>query len=340
MPTLTELEARALVARAFFNAGVDGPGIAEAAADHLVLTEMMGITTHGIARVPSYIARIHAGGIDPKAVAVLAAPAPGLCQMDARGGLGVAFADQAMTHAMQAARTTGIAACFVRGGTHFGAIAPCLWHAAEAGFASFIVANSSAMLAPPGGREPRVGNSPFGIGVPHERGRHRMLDMSLSVAARSKLRGAATRGEASPDTWATDADGHPTTDPKAALQGVLQAIGGPKGAALAMSLDLLAAGLSGAAILSDVADNHADPSARPNVGQMYIVIDAARLMPDGALSDKLDRAARIVGTTPPVAGGPAPRLPGARAIAALHKARDAGITLDAGLLRELTDLAG
>lgn len=340
MPKMTETEARTLVARAFARAGVSGPMMAQDAATHLVLTEMMGIRTHGIARVPSYIDRIRAGGIDPAAVPAVHRPAPALCVMDARAGLGAAVAQKAVAAAMHAARTTGIAACFVRNATHFGAVAPALWVAAEAGFASFITSNSAPMIAPPGGRAARVGNAPTGIGLPHGAGRHVMLDMALSVAARSKLRGAATRGETIPDTWALDPEGKPTTDPKAALAGVLQAIGGPKGAALAMTLDLLAAGLSGAAMLCEVADNHRDPSARPDVGQLYIVIDTARLMPASDLDARLDRAAAIVAATPPAVGGPVPRLPGARAIVALGRARAEGFEVPAALRAELQALAG
>lgn len=340
MPILTESEAQSLVTRGFVRAGVTAPGMAEAAATHLVLTEMMGITTHGLSRVASYIGRIRAGGIDPAVVPSFTAPAPALLQMDAGAGLGAGVAQIAVARTMEAARETGIAACFTRNATHFGAVAPLNWLAAEAGFASFITANSAPMLAPPGGRVVTVGNAPTGIGLPHAGGRHVILDMALSVAARSKLRGAAARGETIPDSWALDADGRPTTDPQAALRGVLQAIGGRKGAALAVSLDLLAAGLAGAAMLTDVGDNHADPSRRPDVGQLYILIDAARLMSPEALAERLDHAADIVARTPPVTGGPPPRLPGSRAVAALRHARATGIDLSADFLAELEHLAG
>jgi LDH2 family malate/lactate/ureidoglycolate dehydrogenase len=93
-------------------------------------------------------------------------------------------------------------------------------------------------------------------------------------------------------------------------------------------------------MLSDVADNHRDPGARPDVGQLYILIDAARLMPPSALADRLDRAAGIVSDTRPVPGGPAPRLPGARAIKALDRARAEGFDVAADLLKELEGLAG
>ncbi|MDG3040190.1 Ldh family oxidoreductase [Roseicyclus marinus] len=339
MPVLTEQEARALVARAFARGGVCAE-VAEAAALHLTLTEMMGITTHGLSRVTSYLGRIAAGGIDAEAVPTITALAPALLQGDAGAGLGAGVVQMALARTMEAARETGVAACFLRNATHFGAIAPLGFIAAEQGFASFITANSAPMLAPPGGRGVAVGNAPTGIGLPHAGGRHVILDMALSVAARSKLRGAAERGETIPEAWALDAEGRPTTDPRAALKGVLQAIGGRKGAALAVTLDLMAAGLAGAAMLSDVGDNHADPSRRPDVGQMILVIDATRLMPPEDFARRLDHAAGIVGAVPPVPGGAAPRLPGARAIASLRRARVMGIDLSAGLLNELELAAG
>ncbi|KKK48455.1 hypothetical protein LCGC14_3144950, partial [marine sediment metagenome] len=99
---------------------------------------------------------------------------------------------------------------------------------------------------------------------------------------------AAARGEAIPDHWATDATGNPTTDAAAAMQGMMQAIGGTKGANLALCLDLLAGGLSGAAMLSEIPNANLDTQAVANVGHLFLVIDAARLMPPAALSTRLE----------------------------------------------------
>jgi LDH2 family malate/lactate/ureidoglycolate dehydrogenase len=159
------------------------------------------------------------------------------------------------------------------------------------------------MLAPPGGRAARVGNAPTGIGLPHGDGRHAMLDMALSVAARSKVRKAAQEGRAIPPDWATDAEGRPTTDAEAAMAGLMQAIGGAKGASLAVMLDLMAAGLSGAALLSDVPDTHKDAGQRPDLGQMFVLIDVRQLGGLAALSERIDRAAVILAETPPVGDG-------------------------------------
>jgi len=340
LPRLSETEARALVARAFLASGVSAPGLAQDAAHALVLTEMMGITTHGMSRVATYVGRLAAGGMNAAAHPTITAPAPALRLIDGQSGLGAGVAMQALRATMEAARDTGMAGGFIRNGTHFGALAPLLWIAAEAGFAAFVTTNTAPMLAPPGGRAARVGNSPLGIAIPHEGGQHVLLDMALSVVARSRLREAAERGEVIPDTWATDAQGHPTTDASAGMAGLMQAIGGAKGAALAVTLDLLASGLAGAAMLSEIPDTHKTPHTRPGLGQMILVIDAARLVAPGDLSARLGDAGAIHAATPALQDGPAPRLPGARAIAALHRARAEGIEISPALMAELTRLAG
>ena len=340
MPRLSETEARALVARAFFTAGVHAPDLAQDAAHALVLAEMMGITSHGIGRVASYLDRLAAGGMCASAIPQITAPAPALRMIDGQSGLGAGVALQALRATMAAARDMGLAGGFLRNGTHLGALAPLLWIAAEAGFACIITSNTAPLLAPPGGRAARVGNSPLGLAIPDAGGAHVMLDMALSVAARSRVRQAAEQGAPIPETWATDAQGHPTTDARAAMGGLMQAIGGPKGAALAVTLDLMASGLSGAAMLSEIPDTHKTPAARPGLGQMFVLIDAARLVTPGELSARLGDAAAIHVATPAVPNGPPPRLPGARALAALKQAQADGIEVSPALLDELTRLAG
>jgi (2R)-3-sulfolactate dehydrogenase (NADP+) len=105
-------------------------------------------------------------------------------------------------------------------------------------------------------------------------------------------------------------------------------------------LDLLASGLSGASMLSEIPNTHQDPGARPGLGHMILLVDAAQLLPPEALSARLNDAAAIHAATPTLQDGAPARLPGARAIAALHKARAEGIDIPPALLDELQRLAG
>ncbi len=336
---LTEHEALDLVQSVFARAGVN-PGMARDGAAMLVRAEMMGITTHGLARVPDYVGRIRAGGIDPAAVPEVTSPAPALVRVDGRNGFGPAVAYCAVQAAMVAARDVGMAAAFCRGSTHLGALAPLLHVAAEAGFAAIFTTNTAPMIAPAGGKTAVLGNAPFGIAIPDPFGVPVILDIALSVAARSKVRQAAKAGQPIPETWATDADGHPTTDAAKAMAGLMQAIGGTKGANLSLCLDLLAGGLSGAAMLSEIANANLVPGAIANVGHLFIVIDTARLLPPEALSRRMSDAREMVEASPRLEPDTPIRLPGARAIATLHAARAQGFPLAPDLLRELTALAG
>ncbi|MEM1430404.1 MAG: Ldh family oxidoreductase [Pseudomonadota bacterium] len=331
--------AQAVARLAFQRAGVP-EAAAEDAARILTLAEAMGLATHGLGRVRLYCDRIAAGGIAPAARITVEAPAPALRRIDGRNGLGPAVAEAARRAATDAARATGIGAAFVRNGTHLGALAPYLWLAAEQGFAALVTTNTAPMIAPAGGRAPRVGNNPLGIALPHPEGRHVMLDMALSMAARSRIRAAATAGQPIPEGWATDADGHPTTDSNAAMRGLLSAIGGAKGAHLAVMLDMLAGGLSGAAMLNEIPSLLETPSAQQNLGQMLVLIDAECLLPAGERAARLDAAAAIVARTPAVHPATPPRLPGARAIACLQQAQSKGIALPDALARDLMALAG
>src|SRR3546814_15674163 len=98
-----------------------------------------------------------------------------------------------------------------------------------------------------GGREARLGNSPLGFGIPNPGGDPFLLDMALSVVARAKIRQALQQGAAIPSTWATDKEGQPTNDPKAAINVFLMDIGGQQGYGRAQVVDLMADLLLGAA---------------------------------------------------------------------------------------------
>lgn len=314
--------------------------MAEDAAQMLVTAEMMGIGTHGLARVEAYVARLRSGGANPDAVPAIIAPAPALRQVDGQNGLGAAVAIRATRAAIEAARDVGVGAAFCRSSTHLGALAPQLLHAAEAGFAAIFTTNTAPMIAPKGGHRPVVGNTPIGIALPDAGGDHVILDMAMSVVARSKVRQAAAKGEPIPDSWATDELGQPTTDAAAAMKGLMQAIGGGKGANLALTLDLLAGGLSGAAMMSEIPNANLDPRAVANVGHMFIVIDAAKLIAPEVLAQRLNDARDLVRSSA-TSDDPsdAPRLPGARALAELRHAQETGIAVEPDLLARLRALA-
>lgn len=325
-------------------AGLRALGVEQAAAEGaariLVLADMMRIHTHGTARVLSYGERLEIGGIDPKAEFEVTSPAPAVRQIDGRNGLGPAIGARALDEAMEAARACGVGIAFVRGSNHFGPIAPYAYLAAQQGFATMIASNATTTIAPSGGREARLGNNPLGFGYPNPGGDPIILDMAMSVVARAKIRAAQKAGQPIPESWATDAEGLPTTDPSAALKGFLQPVGGYKGYGLSLAVDLMTGLLSGAAYLTHVKSWVDEPEAAQNLGHVFLLIDTKILMPTETLAEKMTDFGDILHSTPRAQADVPILLPGEREMRALNDARSNGIALEAQLVADLRKLAG
>lgn len=335
---LTEAALADLAARALAGLGLEARDAADCARI-LVLGELMGLSTHGVGRIESYGERIDLGGIKARPAVRVERVAPAMARVDGDNGVGPLVGMRALEAAMALARETGVGAVFARASNHFGPVAPYSLIAAEAGFASIIGSNATTTIAPTGGREARLGNSPVGFCVPNPGGRPVILDMALSMVARAKIRNAAKRGEAIPPTWATDREGKPTTDPKAALDGFLLPIGGHKGYGLALIVDLFAGLLSGAAFLTRVSSWSENPEAPQDLGHFFFLIDASRLGPAEWLAGRMRDFAAILHDTPPADPAAPVLLPGEIELDRLDRHRRDGLALDPALLAKLDALA-
>ena len=276
----------------------------------LVLADLFGLSTHGLSRIESYGERLLVQGIRARPTITVQSPAPALRLVDGDNGVGPLVGMHALRAAMEAARQCGIGMAFARGSNHFGPISPYSLLAAEEGFASVIGSNATTTIAPWGGSDARLGNSPLGFGVPHPGGQPFLLDMAMSVVARAKIRNAFKRGESIPDTWATDDKGRPTTDPKAALDGFLQPIGGHKGYGLALLVDLFAGLLSNAAYLTHVKSWVDAPDEPQNLGHFFILIDTRMLGSTQWLSERMMDFASILHDSPESVPGQRIIVPG------------------------------
>jgi LDH2 family malate/lactate/ureidoglycolate dehydrogenase len=337
--TFTEAALAELATRALAGLGMPARDAA-AAARILVLGELMGLSTHGLGRIESYGERLDLGGIKARPALRVEKVAPAIAKVDGDNGVGPLVGMRSLETAVELARETGVGIVFARASNHFGPVAPYSLIAAEAGFASIIGSNATTTtLAPWGGRDARLGNSPVGFCVPNPGGQPVILDMALSVVARAKIRNAAKKGEAIPPTWATDKDGKPTTDPQAALDGFLLPIGGHKGYGLALIVDLFAGLLSGAAFLTKVSSWSDNPEAPQDLGHFFFLIDAARLGPSEWLAGRMRDFAAIIHGTPPANPEAPVLLPGEIELGRLERHRREGISLDPALVARLESLA-
>lgn len=302
MSPATAGDLRALARRLLSASGVP-EARAERTAEILVLAEAWGIASHGLMRLPHYLERLAAGGCRADAELTRVSDAGAVLVYDGAAGLGHWQLWEAAEIARDRCASTGIAAVAVHDSSHCGALGSYVYPALEAGLATVVFSNGPAAMPPWGGREPVLSTSPLAAGLPSTP-RPVVIDLATSAVARGRIAYHAQQGLPLGEGWAFDADGTPTTDPHAALRGMLAPLGGGKGYALAMLVEGLTAGLVGPALSADVPDmfDRAD-DARPQ-GIAHLVVT---LRPDAFGPGAEDRLSALTGRVD-AAGG---RTPGA-----------------------------
>lgn len=317
----------ALAIRAFEGLGLPNDDASDVV-KVLVQADLFGLSTHGLSRIESYGERLQIAGINATPTITVQSPAAALRLVDGDNGVGPLVGMRTLQAAMEAARQCGIGMAFARGSNHFGPISPYCLFAAEQGFASIIGSNATTTIAPWGGSDARLGNSPLGFGVPNPGGDPFLLDMAMSVVARAKVRNAFKREERIPDTWATDRAGRPTTDPREALDGFLLPIGGHKGYGLALLVDMFAGLLSNAAYLTHVKSWVDAPDEPQNLGHFFILIDTRMLGSPQWLSERMIDFANILHDSPAADPAHPVIVPGEIELKKMAKQKESGIVLE------------
>jgi (2R)-3-sulfolactate dehydrogenase (NADP+) len=307
--------------------------MAAATAKALVAAEAQGLASHGMARVPQYATHLRNGRADGNAVPTVAKARGGAALVDAHSGLAFPACAFAVDEAIKRAREFGVSFVGVTNSHHFGVAADHLEAVAAAGMVGLAFGNSPSAMPAAGGKHPIFGTNPIAAIFPRRVGEALAIDLSLSEAARGKVMVAAKEGRPIPLGWALDREGQPTTDAKAALSGSMLAMGGTKGAMLAMMVELLACALTGAAMGFEADSFFVDEGNRPRIGQAFLVID-----PD-ALAGRavyLERIETLIAEMQKDAGV---RRPGARRGGFGAKARETGVEIPAALAEQLQRLA-
>ena len=333
MPTLMLAELRDLATRALRRAGA-ADAMARTTADALVDAEARGLASHGLARVAQYVTHLRNGRADGAAVAAIAHERGGAVLVDARCGLAFPACALAVAEAIRRARECGVSFAGVTNSHHFGAAAWHLAPVAAAGMVGLAFGNSPAAMPAPGGRRALFGTNPIAAIFPRRSATPLTIDLSLSEAARGKVMVAAKEGKMIPPGWALDRDGRPTTDAKAALEGSMLAMGGTKGALLALVVELIVTALTGAAIGIEATSFFVDEGNRPRIGQAFLVIDPDALAGRDVYFDRVETLVHAMLEDDGV------RLPGERRDAQARKAAAAGIDVSAALAGQLRALAG
>jgi len=328
MPTITLAQAEDLAAAALVCCRT-APGNARAVARALVAAEADGLKGHGLARLPTYAAQARAGKVDGFAVPAATRLRPGAALVD--GANGFAFPALALAERLlpEMAKSCGIACAAITRSHHCGTAGHPVERLADAGLVALMFANTPAAIAPWGGAKALFGTNPIAFACPVAGGTPIVVDLSLSKVARGNILAAKQKGEAIPPGWALDAEGRPTTDPAAALAGTMLPLGDAKGTALALMVELLAAGLPGANYAAEASSFLDAEGPPPGTGQLIVALDADAF---GAARDRFAYLAAAV------AAEPGARLPGSRRLAARAKVRRDGLAVSAALLAEIEAL--
>ncbi|WP_020179157.1 Ldh family oxidoreductase [Methylopila sp. M107] len=326
MTALSLAAAHDLVADALIRSGT-APEAAASVARALVGAEADGLKGHGLTRTPIYAGQVKSGKILGDARASFKRAAPAALVVDAGNGFAYPALDIAIAELPKVARETGIAAAAIRRSNHCGAAGRHVEALAEAGIVALMFANAPASMAPWGAKRPLYGTDPIAFACPIPDRAPIVIDMSLSKVARGNILAARQRGETIPDDWAFDAEGRPTTDPDAAIAGLMAPMGGPKGVALALMVELLAAGLTGGGYAFELTSFLDDVGGPPNAGQFILAIDPAAFSANGP-----ERFGLMVQAVEAEEGA---RLPGARRLAARARAAAEGIEIGETLIAEI-----
>ena len=321
-----------LAQQALENAGASAE-MAAATARALIAADAQGLASHGVARVSQYAAHLRNGRANGQAKARVVREKTSACLIDAENGLAFPACALAVNEAIERASATGVGLATVTNSHHFGVAAYHLAKVAEHAMIGVALSNSPAAMPAWGGKRALFGTNPIAAIFPRRNATPLCIDLSLSEVARGKVMIAAQQGKPIPLGWALDRDGQPTTDAKAALDGLMLPAGGVKGAMLALIVELLCVALTGANFGYEADSFFVDEGNQPRLGQAFLVIDPAALAGADVYYSRLEALISAMCSDAEV------RLPGERRMQLAQQAARAGVEIPDAVFAKLQQLA-
>jgi (2R)-3-sulfolactate dehydrogenase (NADP+) len=286
-----------------------------------------------MSRVPFYCSMLRNGRADGAARPALVTEKAAVCLIDNADGLPYESCALAIEEVIQRARRYGIGFAGIRNSAHVGVLGIHLLKVAAAGLVGVAFTNSPAAIPAWGGKRALFGTDPVAFAFPRKDADPIVVDLALTTVVRGKIMVAMQKGERIPEGWALDRDGRPTTDPKEAIErGSLFAIGGAKGAMLALAFELVCAALTGAAIGPEADSFFAEQGNKPRIGQALLAIDPSALAGTDKYLERVDAVVRAMLADEGV------RLPGAKRFAAEKRFAKEGIDVPDDLLAKIEKL--
>lgn len=305
----------------------------------LVDADLTGRQTHGVSRLPLYVGRIEQHLIAPRPYLLWTSHQPSVAHLDGGNGLGPAVAWCAMERVVSLAEQYGTGVVLVSHSNHCGAMSAYCAEAASHGLIVLALTNTPPGIPPWGGRSPYLGTNPIAWGFPRGPGHNPLvIDLSTSIVARGHIIEAARLGQQIPLGWAIDHEGQPTTDARAALDGAVLPMGGAKGYALAMAVEILSGVLSGAGFGPSVKNPYTDNSGPSNVGHFFWAVNPSAVLPMAEFLNRLGTMEEALKAITPISDTPI-ALPGDRSETCRQRYLIEGIPIDKPLIDQLNALA-
>lgn len=303
----------------------------------LVWSNLRGVDSHGVLRIPGYLARVGNGINNATPDIKLLTDLPAAAVLDADRAFGQVALGRASAIAIDKASDSGIGLCLVRGATHMGAIGYFALEAAAEGMAGIAINVSRPNMAYPGARSAGLATSPIAIAVPGATHAPLMLDMATATQSMGKIQLARDTGTPLGEGWAVDAEGNPTTDPQKAA--IPTALGGHKGGGLSLMFECLTSLMVGNPLIAPFIEGAPDGRVHSQNGLM-IAIDISKFGDVGVYAREVDRLAAAVKTLPKAERVDEILVPGERGDRVLEQRRVNGIPLPAGTWDRLAKVAG
>lgn len=330
---------KAFIKTAYIAAGLPD-GDADTAADVMIEIDLLGGSGHGVFRLPQYIRRIKAGGINVTPNIRLEHETDSTAVVNGDNCVGSLAVHRATQVAMDKAEKMGAAWVGVTNGNHAGTASVYARMPMARDMIGIYSAVGSANHLPPwGGIEMLLSTNPLAIAVPAMEEPAVVLDMATTVAAYGKVKTAAQRGEEIPVGWMVDNQGQPLTDPTRSNEGFLIPVGEYKGYGMALVLGLLAGTLNGAAMGREVVDFNADDESITNTGQFICAVSLKSFGDVDDFKRQVDELARSLRASPTLPGFDSVRLPGDNSQALHDDFSVNGIPVHDELIKALDTLA-
>ena len=305
---------------------------AAALARTISFAERDGSASHGLFRLPGYIASLRSGKVDGCAQPTVERISPSVIRVDGKRGYAPLALERGRAALIEAAKENGIAAMALVNVHHFAALWVEVEPIAEAGCCAMAFTTYKPAVVPAGAKQPLFGTNPMCFGWPRGDQPPMVFDQASASMARGEVMIAARDGHDVPLGTGVDADGNPTTEPQKIIDGgALLPFGGHKGSTIAMMIELLVAGLTGMDFSFEAQKNDNNDGGPPNGGEFMLAIDPNRF---GDADNWLQHSESFLER---LAGMEGAHMPGNRRYANRAKSADEGIAVSDTLLASCSE---